>query len=220
MNRPISILIIDDHPMVVRGYQLSLATLTEFNYITQGASNCAEVLEMMEEKKKSFADLLLLDINLPAAKGKGINDGEELGCLVRRQYPKTKIIVHTALNDSHRITNIFHSLKPEGLLIKSEVDETSLLAAVSNVLNGRTYYSSKIKMLLSESNFEDIHIDTWGKKILLYLDKGFKTKDLPEYIPLSIASIERRKRELKTLLGVPSGGNMELLESARQKGFI
>ncbi|OWW23531.1 hypothetical protein B4Q04_20250 [Zobellia sp. OII3] len=221
MNLPVSIIIVDDHPMVVRGYKLSLETLSnELSLSMQGASNCEEVLELMEKNNENFADLLLLDINLPAAKSKGIHDGEDLGCLIRRKFPKTKIIVHTALNDTHRITNIFYSLKPEGLLIKSEIDERTLVTAVSNVLIGRTYYSNIINKLLSNTNFKDIHIDTWSKKILQYLSKGLKTKDLPKHIPLSIASIERRKRELKSLLGVPNGGNMELLESARNKGFI
>jgi two-component system response regulator NreC len=72
----------------------------------------------------------------------------------------------------------------------------------------------------SSVNFDDIYIDTYNRNILYHLSLGYKMKDLPKHIPLSLPTIERRKKELKTLLGVSQGGNMELLEVARRKGFI
>jgi two-component system response regulator NreC len=174
----------------------------------------------VEEFKNDFYDLILLGISLPGSDCKIINNGEDLGVLIKRKFPEIKIIVQTGLNDMQCITNIFNSIKPEGFLIKSDIDEDILITAVSSVLNNKTYYSKKVKDLLSSDNFDDIYIDTYNRNILYHLSLGYKMKDLPKHIPLSLPTIERRKKELKTLLGVSQGGNMELLEVARRKGFI
>tara|TARA_R110000737_G_scaffold296745_1_gene303379 strand:- start:309 stop:974 length:666 start_codon:yes stop_codon:yes gene_type:complete len=221
MKKPTKILIVDDHPMVVRGYQLTLEQIQEDFLLEFYCSNsCDDVLFKMDELKNDFYDLILLDISLPASNCKIINNGEDLGALIKRKFPETKIIVQTGLNDMQCITNIFNSIKPEGFLIKSDIDEDVLITAVSTILNNKTYYSDKVKDLLSPDNFDDIYIDTYNRNILYHLSLGYKMKDLPNHIPLSLPTIERRKKELKTLLGVTQGGNMELLEVARSKGFI
>ena len=167
-----------------------------------------------------FYNIVLLDISLPASKDKSITSGEDLGVLIREKFPKTRIIVHTALNNIHRISNIFHTLKPEGFLIKSDIDVKVLKLAVNAVDRNSTYYSKKIMNLLSPEDFEKIHIDSSNRKILYLLSQGYKMKDLPAHLHLSMPTVERRKKRIKALLGVPNGSNKELLDVARKKGFI
>ena len=50
--------------------------------------------------------------------------------------------------------------------------------------------------------------------------EGFKTKDLPKYIPLSLSAIEKRKASIKKQLILESGSNKELLDSAKSLGLI
>ncbi|SHK68970.1 DNA-binding response regulator, NarL/FixJ family, contains REC and HTH domains [Maribacter aquivivus] len=221
MKKLTKLLIVDDHPMVVRGYEITLEQIQQHYPLDVYSSNdCDDVLLKMNELKDDFFELVLLDINLPGTESKSINDGEDLGMYLRRKFPQTKIIIQTGLNDMQYITNIFNSIKPEGFLIKSDIDEDVLITAVGRVLNNKTYYSERVNNLLSPTNFEDIYIDSYNRKILYHLSLGSKMKDLPNHIPLSLPTIERRKKELKKLLGVPEGGNVELLKMARTKGFI
>ncbi|WP_321827237.1 response regulator [Maribacter dokdonensis] len=221
MNKPTKLLIVDDHPMVVRGYQITLEQIqSDFLLDFYYSNHCDDVIRKIKEFENDFFELILLDINLPGTESKIINNGEDLGIHLRKKFPNTKIIIQTGLNDMQCISNIFNSIKPEGFLIKSDVDEDILITSVSSVLNNKTYYSNKVKNLLSPRNFEDIYIDNYNRKILYHLSLGSKMKDLPNLIPLSLPTIERRKKELKKLLGVPDGGNLELLQVARTKGFI
>lgn len=221
MKPTTKILIIDDHPMVIRGYQLSLHSLaTDMDILFDGATSCDDVLLKMSNVEDTFYDLILLDINLPASSSKNVINGEGLGQQIRSKFPATKIIVQTGLNDVERISNIFKTLKPEGFLIKSEIDEDTLISSVKNVLNNRNYYSEKVKTLLSPNDFDDIYIDKWNRKILYHLSLGSRMKDLPEFIPFSLPTIERRKKELKSLFGIPKASNKELISAARSKGFI
>ena len=221
MKKPTRLLIVDDHPMIIRGYQLTLDHIRyDFNIEFDTATNCNEVLDKMEVSDPSFYDLILLDIGLPSSESSKASNGEDLGYLIRREYPNTKIIVQTAINDMQCISNIFNTIKPEGFLIKSDIDEEILISCVSSILNNGTYYSEKVSSLLSPNDFDEIYIDNLNRKILFHISLGFKMKELPNYIPLSLPTIERRKKELKNLLGVPNGGNRELIEVARNKGFI
>jgi hypothetical protein len=45
-------------------------------------------------------------------------------------------------------------------------------------------------------------------------------KDLPKLMPLSIAAIEKRKRNLKHMFNVKKMDDRQLMVSAREKGFI
>ncbi|KAA2216556.1 response regulator [Maribacter flavus] len=215
------LLIIDDHPMVVKGYCYTLAGIQEdLNLVFHEANSCDNVLQKMNDSDSDFYQIALLDISLPASTCGIAVGGEDLGLRIRSKFPETKIIVQTGLNDISVITNVFHSLKPEGFLIKSDIDEDVLIEAVSAVVRGKNYYSPSVRHLLSNQNFEDVYVDSLNRKILYHLSLGFKMKELPDYIPLSLPSIERRKKDLKSLLGVANGSNQELLHAARTKGFI
>ena len=207
MREPTRILIVDDHPMVIRGYQICLKQLQEdLNLQIDCATDCSGVLLAMDELHNDFYNLILLDISLPASDCKKATSGEDLGFYIRRRFPDTKIIVQTGLNDIQYISNIFNTIKPEGFLIKSDIDEDILITSVCSVLNNQTYYSEKVKSLLSPDDFDEIYMDNWNRKILFHLSLGYKMKELPEHIPLSLPTIERRKKELKSLLGIPWPG--------------
>jgi DNA-binding NarL/FixJ family response regulator len=73
-----------------------------------------------------------------------------------------------------------------------------LLFAFDKVIKNETYYSqSVIKML--DSQDKGIEIDLFDKQILFHLSKGTKSKDITQYIPISINAIEVRKSNLGTL---------------------
>jgi DNA-binding NarL/FixJ family response regulator len=216
-----NILIVDDHPITIQGYEFSLENLkNKYQIKIDSAICCDSVISKMNEFKDNFFDIVLLDIKLPPSKSKTFISGEDLGFSIRQQFPKTKIIVHTGLNSLQRITNVFNTLNPDGFLIKSDIDRKVLELAVTAVMKNRNYYSEKIKKLLSPDDFDEIYIDPLNRKILYHISQGNKMKDLPFHIPLSMPTIERRKKRIKHLLGVPNGSNKDMLDIARKKGFI
>jgi hypothetical protein len=52
------------------------------------------------------------------------------------------------------------------------------------------------------------------------LSIGELTKNLPKYVPLAIATIERRKKRLKMVFDIPYGGDKEIIEIAKLRGYI
>jgi DNA-binding NarL/FixJ family response regulator len=65
-----------------------------------------------------------------------------------------------------------------------------------------------------------VEIDLFDKQILFHLSKGTKSKDITQYIPISINAIEVRKSNLKELLEVIDGTDLDLVREARNLGLL
>lgn len=221
MERNLRILLVDDHPLTIMGYKVVLKNFENgYHFEIEEATSCDEVLLKMSSYESNFFDIVLLDLNLPSSKDNLISDGEDLGLRIRSCFPYTKIIVHTGLSDQQRISTIFKSLRPEGFLIKSDIDQEVLFSSIVSVMCNNDYYSESINKLITSGSYDEMEIDSWDKKIIYHLSLGDKMKNLTEYIPFSIATIERRKKNLKILFGIPEGTTKQLLKIAKEKGFI
>jgi len=66
----------------------------------------------------------------------------------------------------------------------------------------------------------DLALDDNDKKILYHLSIGTKTKDMVNYISLSLPGIENRKRHLKAVFGVEKQNDQALITESRNRGFI
>ena len=74
-----------------------------------------------------------------------------------------------------------------------------LLFAFDKILKNEFYYSESVKKMLSLSEEDSIEIDQFDEQILFHISKGTKTIEMPQYIPISLSAIERRKINLKEL---------------------
>lgn len=74
--------------------------------------------------------------------------------------------------------------------------------------------------MLNQSTHNSIEIDEFDKQILFHLSKGTLVEDMPQYIPISLNAIKKRKLSLKELLKVKAGTDEELVKEAKAKGFF
>lgn len=225
MQSDFKILIVDDHPMIIEAYKSAIHRVAtqfqNFKFSIDSASDCEsgdQKIKNCNSTKKY--NLVFLDVKLPPSLNGKTVSGEDLGLKVRKKMPDTKIIISTMFDDNHRIKSIFKNLNPEGFLIKSDVTTDILVNAISAILNHQTYYSETVNQLLRRQLTSDFTLDDIDRQILYLISIGTKTKDLPEFLPLSIAGIERRKRNLKALLKIENNSNRELIKAALEKGFI
>jgi DNA-binding NarL/FixJ family response regulator len=225
MEKTYTVLIIEDHQIIIDAYLNALNYLKEslvdidFN-ITQ-AKNCDEGLKKATEcLVKGSLDLLFLDIQLPPSKDKRILSGEHLGVKIKALYPKIKIIVCTNLNDNFRLNNIFKTINPDSFLVKSDIGFTDLLEAIERVLSNDTYYSKTLRSLLRKKASTDIVLDDIDVRILHEISNGARMKELVDVIPLTKTGIEKRKRLLKQAFDIHSNSDRDLIGKAKDIGFI
>lgn len=216
------ILIIDDHPIIAEGYKNALLSIENeklsFEIVT--SQTCESAYEDLKLASEGVPfDVILLDLQLPASEKLKISSGKDLGLVAKKLMPKVKIIVQTMCNDNFTMHDILKNLNPDGFLIKSDITSEILHEAIEHVLSDSPYYSDAINKFIRVQLTNDLNLDDVDRKILYLLSKGIRTKNLPSFIPLSLAAIEKRKRNLKNLFGVERA-NSSLIEIAIKKGYI
>ena len=171
-------------------------------------------------KKEITLDLIILELKFFLNNGKKNISGEDIANLVRKKLPNTKIILSIRSDDNFRIHTLFKTINPEGFILKRDLTSAEFKRAIFSIIDNDLYYSKSILKLLRKEISSNLLIDGIDRKILYELSIGARMKDMPNYIPLSAASIEKRKRHLKKIFNVKDKGDRELILTAKEKGFI
>ncbi len=217
------ILAVDDHKMTVVGYKYILQEANFDGYEVE--TDIETKFELAQRKiensaKKDPYDIILLDIQLFPLEAKDPRSGEDLGKLARELVPKTKIVFMSSFGDGYRVGNIFRSVNPDGYLIKSEIDETTLCQMVQKVLKGENYYSQGASMIMRKNMMHTFKVDDIDKKILYQLSIGASAKEICDRVCIGTSTLDKRKRSLKSAFEIPGKNDLALLEEARKRGFI
>ncbi len=224
MTEKLKILMIDDHPMIIEGYQNTLLFSKKENQELDIdiANNCDEAIAYMDKSIQNDTpyDVLFVDISLPPSADGLMNSGEDLAEYARRILPRSKIIILTMFNESFRIHNIIKTIDPEGFLIKSDLTSSELASAFQAVLNNPPFYSGTVNSHIRKTLTSDLVIDDKNRKILHLLSQGVKTKNLASHLDISLSAVEKRKKHLREIFEVSDGQDETLLNEARKKGFV
>jgi DNA-binding NarL/FixJ family response regulator len=216
-----NILIVDDHPFIIQGYKNAITRYSpsKYEFSISEAKDCESAYNLVTDPDTVAFDIAFLDISMPPYEEKGIYSGEDLAKLILENMPNCKIILLTMFTEFLKIKTILKNINPHGLVIKNDLTFDELLFAFDKVIKNEQYYSqSVLKMLDSEE--QTVEIDLFDKQILFHLSKGTKTKDIPQYIPISLNAIEVRKLNLKVLLKVTEGSDLDLVREARNIGLL
>jgi DNA-binding NarL/FixJ family response regulator len=223
MTVTLNILIVEDHPMMMDTYISIIDNTVEnykFNFIK--AFNCESAFKLIEQnfKTKEQIDIALLDISLPTHEQENLLCGGDVAKLVRNKFPSCKIIMITGYHEALVINSIFKSIQPEGFVEKIDIDYTTFSKVFEIVLNGEIFMSETINKTLLSLIRKNINLDDVDSKIVTLLDKGVKTKDLPDYIDLSLSAIEKRKAMLKKEILDIKGTDKKLIEKCKLLNLI
>lgn len=220
----IRILAVDDHEMTTMGYKFILeeTDFDGFKVVMETAKSYEGAVEKIDQSVKNAPyDIFLLDIQLSQGIDGPAKTGEDIGIYIRKVSPESKIVFMSSFSDNYRINSILNSVDPEGYMVKSEIDQLSLQAMVKTVLSSPPYYTQKALVAIRKKMANtDINLDENDKKILHHLSIGTKTKDMVDFISLSLPGIENRKRHLKVLFGVEKQNDQALITESRNRGFI
>lgn len=225
-NKEHNVLLIDDHPLITNAYK------SAFNYVEKSNNTLSFNIDVVYDcdtanskinlyaTSDKILDIVFLDISLPPSKDRTILSGEDLGLKINELMPDTKIIVSTSFNDNYRIHSIIKSLDPDGFLTKNDINPKSLVAAINNVIQDPPYYSKTVIKLLRKEVTNDFLLDAIDRKLLYELSIGTMMKELPMILKLSLPAIEKRKSRMKQVFDAVNPYDKELLQKAKEKGFI
>jgi two-component system, NarL family, response regulator NreC len=200
-----SIVIIDDHPVFVKGLSQLIATQRCYE-ITGSAATRDEALALVADRKP---DLAIVDLNL------GDDDGFELIADLRRRFPDVKLLV-LSMHDERYYAERALRLGASGYVMKEEA-VTSVTDALRAVLSGGVWLS--VAERARQAEFTDVggklasvaSLSRRQREIFEMIGEGIGTADIALALGVSAKTIDTHKDHIKSKLHCESSQDLRHL---------
>lgn len=219
MKSILNILIVDDHPMMVEAYKSIIESIGDYIIQFTTANDCKKGFEAITNKDILY-DVALIDILLPQFEEKSILSGEDLALLIRNKIPSCKIMLLTSLSEIFKIQDLIDKINPNALLVKSDFTPNDLLNYLRLVLADQYCYSHTVQTGLQKLKKSALYLDSTNRQIISLLAKGVLTKNIPNYLNLSLSAIDKRKSFIKTFFDIENGNDEDIITKAKKFGLI
>lgn len=198
------IVIVDDHGIMRDGLSALLGMEADFEVVGTAADG-KMALEQVTSKKP---DLVLMDLSMPGT------DGASAIELIKRRFPDIGIVVLTFHREDAHIHAALEA-GAEGYVLKDD-GRSELLSALRNVAAGRSYLSpsvcSRVVSIYLEASGSRPMPDspTWEllssreREVLKLVAEGYKTREIAEYLSLSVKTIEKYRSSMMRKLDLHS----------------
>ncbi|MDY6835937.1 MAG: response regulator transcription factor [Chloroflexota bacterium] len=212
-QRPITTLVVDDHPVVRAGLCAVLANYSDVQVIGEASDG----IEAIQKAKELQPDVLLMDLRMPHM------DGAQAMRHIKENDPESKFVVLTTYDtDEH----IFRGIEAgaRAFLLKDSPPE-DLVHAIRTVYNGDsliqpTVASRVLDRLVVLSNqakpknlLSDAEMD-----IIQLMVKGATNKEIAAQLYLSESTVKVRVTSIFEKLGVEH--RTEAVAQALQRGIV
>lgn len=215
----INILMIDDHPSQVEGYSSILRNAMPDQLEVTRCFSFEDAFAIISSGLES-PGMVFLDMTMPSYAERNIFSGEDMAKQIRKFLPDTMLVIITAHTETFLLYNIIRNINPEGILVKSDFHATELQSAVKLIMSGEVYYSETVRHGVRELLNRERYLDYYNRQIIMLLAQGIRTKQLPDYINMSLSAIEKRKAQLKDYFCLDRGSDDQIVSEARKLGFI
>lgn len=199
MDKKITIVTADDHPMLLKGLTEEL-TANSYNVIGQ-ATNGIQALELI---LKLQPDIALLDIDMP------ILTGFEVIKMAREKGAKTKFVILSFHKESYYIVQA-KAFQIDGYLLKEDTF-FEIEHCINEVLNGNVYFSKSIDdhpLQNASEELKRLNLMTLSEiKILKLIAQEISNQEIADTLSVSIRTIEKHRSNIIEKLSLKKGNNV------------
>ncbi len=210
-----SIVLADDHRIVLEGLRSLLNAETDFDVVGETADGL-KTLELVNELKP---DILVLDLMMP-----GIN-GLEVARQLSKQTPKTKIIVLSMYDDEGFVLEAL-SNGVSGYVLKDE-GSNALIQAIREVNHGHRYLSPTLsdraievyeQMTRAQTTDKYETLTTREREVFHLTAEGLTNHEIAERLGISVRTAETHRSNLMHKLDIHN--QADLTRYAIRRGVI
>lgn len=211
MNNKVTILVADDHPLLLKGLRDELISLG-FN-VLEGVVNGAQALDIIVSKKP---DIAILDISMPFL------TGFEVIKKCQAESLKTKFIILTSYKEKGFVLKA-KKMNISGYMLKDE-PFLEIKKCIQEVLNGR-FFASKIFDEVFENEIspqiEKIKfLSPSERTIVRLIAVGNSSKAIAEILLISSRTVDKHRSNIISKLDLSSDSDSLSLWVNENKGLF
>ncbi|MGV3704799.1 MAG: response regulator [Arcticibacter sp.] len=206
MDKMISVIIIDDHPLVLNGFEFIFNNHPEIKLLDT-FTNAEDTLIFLDTNK---VDVVLADINMP-----GMN-GIDATLAIKRLHPETQIIAISNISESSIVQRMLDA-GASGYLLKN-VSSSELIDAVHAVIKGNRVLSMEIEPVMEQPESAVPKITQREHEVLRLMSTGMTSPQIAEQMFISPLTVESHRRNLLQKFKV--GNSASLIHRATEMKFI
>lgn len=194
----ISVLIVDDHPMVLEGMK---ALLSNLDYITVAGTAC-NAFEAMDKLKSMPVNVVIVDINLPEV------SGIELTAKIKKEFPAVKVLAMSTFKERSYISQMIQN-GASGYLVKSASKE-EIEAAIRSANEGKLYLSLDINSIdLNTAINSDVpEVSRREKEVLQLIVDGLTNPQIAEKLFISLHTVDSHRKNLLAKFNVSNTASL------------
>ncbi|MDB9822771.1 response regulator transcription factor [Deltaproteobacteria bacterium] len=211
-----SILLVDDHRVVIEGIKSALKEYPEFEVVGE----VTDGLEALESAKSLKPDIMILDISMPGL------SGVEVAKKVKQVDPEIKIVVYTMHADKEFVVDLFKAGISAYVLKDDPLSD--LILSLKAVEGGGTYFSTMapkvllrhMKELEEKDGSEDLYnsLSLREREVFRHLAEGMSIKNTADKLFISPKTVESHKYNIMEKL--QAGSIVDLTKMAIKKNLI
>jgi DNA-binding NarL/FixJ family response regulator len=204
-TRPISVLSVDDHPLLRAGLKALLETEGDLAVVAE-ASNGEEALEAY---RATQPDVVLLDLSMP------VMDGLDAAKAILAEFTDAKIVMLTTYDGDE---DIYRALDAgvRGYLLKDML-RTEIVNAIRAVADGRRSLPAPIIARVAEY-MPRVGLTARELEVLAALAKGYTNAQIGSAIGRTEGTVKVHVRNILRKLGVED--RTQAVTIALRRGFI
>jgi DNA-binding NarL/FixJ family response regulator len=206
-QRPLKILIADDHPIFRRGLRQLLEGERRLDAVVEEASDGSQVLELFET---GTFNLVILDIEMP-----GKNGLEVVRTL--RDHRNACPVIFLTMYDDEELFDEALDLGVMGYVLKENAVH-DILDAVHAVLSGKPYISALMSsaMLKGKAQAEQLRqrlpaidmLTTTERRVLRLIAEGKTSKQIAEEFHISAKTVDNHRTTIASKLNIHGRHNL------------
>jgi len=211
----VTVLLVDDHPIVRQGLRNLLDSMPDFKVVGE-AGDGLQALEMVE---KVQPQVLVIDVVMPGL------TGLEVTQRVKRQWPAVKVIILSMQNNEAYVVSALKS-GASGYILKDTGPE-ELVDAIRTVVKGERYLSKQLSERIINayvSKMDEAEVDPYDtltnreKEILHLVAEGYTNQEIAERLFISPRTAELHRSNVLNKLSLKN--QIDLVRFAIKRGIL